>query len=220
MAPTLLLDLDGTLIDSVPDIVAALNRMGSQRGFKPLDRAEVVPMIGDGTRMLLQKVFAARGAPFEEAVEEPYIADYTAHSAVDTKPFPGVIDTLQGLTESGWKLAVCTNKPVAPTHAILAALGLAPFISAIGGGDSFAARKPDPRHLLGTLELAGGSVDAAVMVGDHHNDVRAATAAGVPCVFAAWGYGPLSMADGAAAVAERFSDLPGIAESLLRRRAG
>jgi phosphoglycolate phosphatase len=96
-------------------------------------------------------------------VEEPYIADYTAHSAVDTKPFPGVIDTLQGLTESGWKLAVCTNKPVAPTHAILAALGLAPFISAIGGGDSFAARKPDPRHLLGTLELAGGSVDAAVM---------------------------------------------------------
>jgi len=128
-----------------------------------------------------------------------------------------VIETLRHLTDSDWKLAVCTNKPVTPTHAILAALGIAPFISAIGGGDSFPARKPDPRHLLGTLELAGGSVDAAVMVGDHHNDVRAATAAGVPCVFAAWGYGPLSMAEGAAAVAERFENLPGVAERLLQR---
>jgi phosphoglycolate phosphatase len=220
MAPTLLLDLDGTLIDSVPDIVAALNRMGRLRGFRPLDRAEVVPMIGDGTRSLLERVFAARGTQFDETVETPYVADYTAHSAVETKPFPGVIDTLRHFADGGWKLAVCTNKPVAPTHAILAALGIAPFISAIGGGDSFPARKPDPRHLLGTLELAGGSVDAAVMVGDHHNDVRAAMASHVPCVFAAWGYGPLSMAEGAAAVAERFGDLPGIAEEVLRQRAG
>ncbi|HEX4506890.1 MAG TPA: HAD hydrolase-like protein, partial [Alphaproteobacteria bacterium] len=190
MAPTLLLDLDGTLIDSVPDIVAAVNRMGSARGFRPFDRAELTPMVGDGTRTLLERVFAARGAPFDEAIEAPYIADYTAHSADATKSFPGVIDTLHRFADSGWKLAVCTNKPVAPTHAVLAALGLTPFLSAIGGGDSFVARKPDPRHLLGTLELAGGSTDAAVMVGDHHNDVRAAMAAGVPCVFAAWGYGP------------------------------
>jgi phosphoglycolate phosphatase len=90
-----------------------------------------------------------------------------------------------------------------------------PFMSAIGGGDSFSARKPDPRHLLGTLELAGGSADRAVMVGDHRNDVLAATGAQVPCVFAAWGYGPLSMAEGAAAVADRFSDLPDIAARIL-----
>jgi phosphoglycolate phosphatase len=217
MAPTLLLDLDGTLIDSVPDIVAAVNRMGRPRGFRPFDRAEVTPMVGDGTRVLLERVFAARGEPFDEAIEAPYIADYTAHSADETKPFPGVIETLQRFTDSGWKLAVCTNKPVKATHAVLAALGLAPFVSAIGGGDSFPARKPDPRHLLGTLELAGGSTDAAVMVGDNHNDVRAALAAHVPCIFAAWGYGPLSMAEGAAAVAERFSDLPEIAEKLLNR---
>jgi phosphoglycolate phosphatase len=218
MAPTLLLDLDGTLIDSVPDIVAAVNRMGRARGFKAFDRAEITPMVGDGTRTLLERVFAARGAPFDEAVEAPYMADYTAHSADETKPFPGVIDTLRHFADSGWKLAVCTNKPVGATHAVLAALGLAPLLAAIGGGDSFAARKPDPRHLLGTLELAGGSTDGAVMVGDHHNDVRAAVAAGVPCVFAAWGYGPLSMAEGAAAVAERFEDLPGIAGGLLRQR--
>jgi len=222
MSPTLLLDLDGTLIDSVPDIVAAVNRLAATRGFRPFDRADVTPMVGDGTRTLLERVFAARGAGFDAAVEEPYIADYTAHSADKTKPFPGVIETMQRFADSGWKLAVCTNKPVSAAHAVLAALGLAPFLSAIGGGDSFAARKPDPRHVLGTLELAGGSVDAAVMVGDHHNDVRSSTAAGLPCIFAAWGYGPLSMAEGAAAVAERFADLPGIAEGLLgvRQRTG
>jgi len=216
MSPTLLLDLDGTLVDSAPDIVAAVNRMGKARGFAPFDRAELTPMVGDGTRSLLQKVFAARNTPFDDAVEAPYIADYTAHSTVETRTFPDVIETLRRFTDAGWKLAVCTNKPVAPTHAVLAAMGLTPFLSAIGGGDSFPTRKPDPGHVLGTLELAGGSADAAVMVGDHHNDVLSAKGAHVPCIFAAWGYGPLSMAAGAAAVAERFSDLPGIATRLLR----
>jgi phosphoglycolate phosphatase len=215
MSPTLLLDLDGTLVDSVPDIVAALNRMGQARGFAPFDRAEIIPMVGDGTRSLLQKAFAARNTPFDDAIEAPYVVDYTAHSTVETKTFPDVIETLRRFADAGWKLAVCTNKPVAPTHAVLAAMGLTPFLSAIGGGDSFAVRKPDPGHVLGTLELAGGSADAAVMVGDHHNDVLSANGAHVPCIFAAWGYGPLSMAKGAAAVAERFSDLPGIADKLL-----
>jgi phosphoglycolate phosphatase len=217
MPPTLLLDLDGTLVDSVPDIVAALNRMGRARGFAPFDRAEITPMVGDGTRSLLQKAFAARNTPFDPAVEVPYVADYTAHSTDETKPFPEVIETLRRFTDAGWKLAVCTNKPVAPTHAVLAAFGITPFLAAIGGGDSFPTRKPDPGHVLGTLELAGGRADAAVMVGDHHNDVLASTGAHVPCIFAAWGYGPLSMAAGAAAVAERFADLPAIANGLLNR---
>jgi phosphoglycolate phosphatase len=217
MSPTLLLDLDGTLVDSAPDIVAALNRMGKVRGFAPFDRAEIVPMVGDGTRSLLQKAFAARNTPFDDAVEAPYVADYTAHSTVETKIFPDVIETLRRFADAGWKMAVCTNKPVAPTHAVLAAMGLTPFLSAIGGGDSFPTRKPDPGHVLGTLELAGGRADAAVMVGDHHNDVLSANGAHVPCIFAAWGYGPLSMAAGAAAVAERFADLPRIATGLLNR---
>jgi phosphoglycolate phosphatase len=172
-------------------------------------------MVGDGTRSLLEKVFAARNTPFDDAVEKPYIADYTAHSTDETKAFPYVIETLPRFAAAGWKLAVCTNKPVAPTHRVLAALGIAPFLSAIGGGDSFPARKPDPAHVLGTLELAGGSAGMAVMVGDHRNDVRASTGAHVPCIFAAWGYGPLSMAEGAAAIAERFCDLPEIAARLL-----
>jgi phosphoglycolate phosphatase len=217
MSPTLLLDLDGTLVDSAPDIVAAVNRMGKARGFAPFDRAEITPMVGDGTRSLLQKVFAARNTPFDPAVEAPYVLDYTAHSTVETKTFPDVIETLRRFADAGWKMAVCTNKPVAPTHAVLAAMGVTPFLSAIGGGDSFAVRKPDPGHVMGTLELAGGRADAAVMVGDHHNDVLSASGAHIPCIFAAWGYGPLSMAEGAAAVAKRFADLPEIAEGLLKR---
>ncbi len=217
MSPVLLMDLDGTLIDSVPDLLGALNRMGKQRGFRPFDRAEVTPMVGDGIRPLLERVFAARGAPFDETAEAPYVADYTAHSADETRPFPGVVDTLKTFADAGWKLAVCTNKAAKPTHAVLAALGLTPFLSAIGGGDSFPTRKPDPGHVLSTLEMAGGSVHQAVMVGDHRNDVLAATGAHVPCIFAAWGYGPLSMAEGAAAVADRFADLPRIAEGLLKR---
>jgi phosphoglycolate phosphatase len=219
MPPTLLLDLDGTLVDSIPDLLSALNRMGKPRGFKPFDRAEITPMIGDGVQTLLERAFAARNAPFDLAAMAPYTADYAAHSAVDTKPFPGVIETLHRFADAGWRIAVCTNKLAEPTHALLAALGLTPFLAAIGGGDSFPTRKPDPGHVLGTLALAGGAVDAAVMVGDHHNDVLASTGAGVPCIFAAWGYGPLSMADGAAAVAERFSDLPAMATGLLGKRA-
>lgn len=215
MPPTLLLDLDGTLIDSIPDLLSALNRMGAPRGFAPFSRAEITPMIGDGARMLVERAFAARGVPFDEAALQPYIADYTAHSAVETRPFPGVIETMQGFADMGWKLAVCTNKPVAPTHAVLAALGLTPFLAAIGGGDSFPTRKPDPGHLLGTLELAGGSAEAAVMVGDHRNDVLAAAGAKIPCIFAAWGYGAPNMAEGATAVAAQFADLPSLVGKLI-----
>jgi phosphoglycolate phosphatase len=215
MPPTLLLDLDGTLIDSVPDLLSALNRMGQARGFAPFDRVEITPMIGDGARILLERAFAARGAAFDEAALAPYLADYTAHSSVETKPFPDVIETLRVFADKGWRIAVCTNKPVEPTHAVLAALKLTPFLAAIGGGDSFPTRKPDPGHVLGTLALAGGSIDAAVMVGDHLNDVLAATGAGIPCIFAAWGYGPLTMAENATAIAQRFSDLPAMAEGLV-----
>jgi phosphoglycolate phosphatase len=215
MTPTLLLDLDGTLIDSVPDILSALNRMGAKRGFRPFTRDEVVPMIGDGVQTLLERAFAARTTPFDPAVVAPYSADYAAHSAIDTKPYPGVLETLDIFAAKGWKIAVCTNKPAAATHAVLAALGLTPYLAAIGGGDSFLTRKPDPGHVLGTLKLAGGDVGAAVMVGDNHNDVRAATGAGIPCIFAAWGYGPMSMAEGAVSVAQSFAELPGMVEGLV-----
>lgn len=210
MSPALLLDLDGTLVDSVPDLTASLNRvLRPARAFTP---EEVTPMVGDGVAVLIQRALALRGLPNEGALPA-LVADYTEHAGDQTRLFPGVAETLEALRGS-WRLAICTNKPEVATHALLHALGIAGLFAAVGGGDSFPMRKPDPEHLRRTLEAAGGG--PAVMVGDHRNDVRAASGAGVPCIFAAWGYGPLGMAEGAAAIAHRFQDVPAMASALLR----
>ncbi len=140
-----------------------------------------------------------------------FSADYGAHAAVATRAYPGVAEGLRSLAEEGWRLAVCTNKLEAAARSLLDALGLAQYFAAIGGGDSFPVRKPDPAHLLATLRAAGGDAAHAVMAGDHANDVAAARGAGVPCIFAAWGYGPPAMAEGATAIARDFGELVRIA---------
>jgi phosphoglycolate phosphatase len=126
----------------------------------------------------------------------------------------GGLDTLHA---AGWRLAVCTNKPQALAHTLLRALGLLDRFAAIGGGDSFPVRKPDPAHLLATLAAAGGDPAAAVSVGDHHNDVAAAAGAHIPCIFARWGYGSPAMGAGAAAQAAAFTEIPALATALLAR---
>lgn len=202
-------DLDGTLVDSAPDIAAALNRALGQAGLAPLALAEVIPMIGDGARVLIERALAARGQPFDAALLAYFLGDPDIAAARLTRPYDGIPEVLRALTAAGWRLAVCTNKPAGPARSLLASLGLAHCFAAIAGGDSFAARKPDPAHLLGTIALAGGTPDQAVMIGDHRNDVLAARGAGVRVIFAGWGYGPRAMADGGP-VAEGPSALPGL----------
>jgi phosphoglycolate phosphatase len=218
-ARTLLLDLDGTLIDTVPDLAAALNRVMAARGLAGFTLGETAAMVGDGVARLVGRAFVARGRTADAADVAEYSADYSAHAVEASRPYPGVADALGRMAAEGWGLAVCTNKPEAPARALLRAFGLDGLIRAVGGGDSFPVRKPDPRHLLATLAAAGGSADRAVMVGDHANDVAAATGAGLPCIFAAWGYGPPEMAVGAAATATAFSEVPDLARALLDRRA-
>ncbi|MBK1658966.1 phosphoglycolate phosphatase [Paracraurococcus ruber] len=193
-------DLDGTLVDSAPDIHAALDRLMAGQGRASFSRAEVTAMIGDGVRVLVQRATAARALDFSEALLEHFTADYTARAAEATALFPGIAGALAALRAEGWALAVCTNKPAAATAALLGALGLDGAFAAVGGGDSFPVRKPDPGHLLGTLHAAGGDPARAIMIGDHRNDVLAAQGAGLPCLFAGWGYGTPAMAAGAAAV--------------------
>lgn len=209
-------DLDGTLVDSAPDLHAALDRLMAARSLPGFSRAEVVGMIGDGARVLVERALAARGQPFDPAALDAFLADYTAHAAVETRPFPGIPEALDRLQADGWRLAVCTNKPVAPARELLGALGLLDRLAAVGGGDSFPVRKPDPGHLLATIEAAGGNAGTTVMIGDHRNDVRAARGAGVPCVFVGWGYGPLAMADGVP-VATRPETLPAELRAALDR---
>lgn len=219
MPRTLVLDLDGTLVDSVPDLAAAVNRLMASRGLPGFSEPEVARMVGDGVQKLIERAFAARARTPDATALAEYQTDYLANAAVLTRAYPGVPETLRAMVADGWRLAVCTNKPEAPARTLLAALGLDGLFAAIGGGDSFPVRKPDPQHLLATLRAAGGEPAGAVMVGDHHNDVAAAAGLGIPCIFAAWGYGAPEIGAAAAAVAQRFSDLPALATALLEQRA-
>jgi phosphoglycolate phosphatase len=209
-----LFDLDGTLVDSAPDLAAALTRLMEARGLPGFSREEVIPMVGDGAKALVARAFAARGQVPDPDALPAFLADYEANAAVATRPFPGIPDALAALDAQGWALALCTNKPEAAARALLQALGLAPAFAAILGGDSLSVRKPHPGHLLGTVAAAGGDPARAAMVGDHANDMLAAAAAGIPALFCAWGYGSPGMANGAP-VAGRAADLPGLLAALV-----
>ncbi len=215
MSPLLIFDLDGTLVDSLPDIAAALNRMFAARGLPPLRRDQVMPMVGDGLAPLIERAFAAQGAPADAAAAHDYLSDYEANVLVDTRLFAGIIPAMDSLAAEGWRFAVCTNKPENAAHLLLAGLGIADRFAAIGGGDSFAARKPHPLHLSATIEAASGDPAHSIMVGDHANDIAAAQGAGVKSIFAAWGYGREGMQDGADAVCFTTVAFPELARSLL-----
>jgi len=220
VARTLLLDLDGTLVDTLPDLAAALNRLMRARGLSDLSNEQVAAMIGDGVTVLVARAFAAYDRQPDATAVAEMSADYTAHVAVESKVYPQVLTVLTDLVQHGWRLAVCTNKPEQAARGLLQAVGLLPLLCAIGGGDSFSTRKPDPAHLLATLARAGGRADAAVMLGDHRNDVRAARDAGIPSIFAAWGYGTIGMADGSAWVAQDVAEAAAIANRLLPGTCG
>lgn len=215
MQPVILLDLDGTLVDSVPDLHAALDRMLLGRGLDPLSRAEATAMIGDGVKVLVERAFAARDRVATAADVAAYLQDYEANAAAATRPFAGIPEALMGMAAAGWRLAICTNKPERAARTLLADLGMTAQFVAVGGGDSYAVRKPDPGHVLATLAAAGGATTAAVMVGDHANDMRSGRAAGLPVVFCAWGYGTAAMA-GDAPVAASPADLVGVLTAALR----
>jgi len=201
-------DLDGTLIDSLPDIATAVNRVLGWRGLLPLPAREIEGMIGDGAKVLLDRALAARGVVAGAADMDVFMDWYTEHGADETRPYPGVVEALAALRRAGHRLGVCTNKPAAAAREILASLGLDAFFDAVTGGDSTPYRKPDPRHLAATLAALGAQ--EAVMVGDHFNDMAAAKGCGIPGIFAAWGYGTAA----ADYVAQNAFELPGLVAGL------
>jgi phosphoglycolate phosphatase len=153
---------------------------------------------------LLTRAFAARGRVVDEADHAAFLEFYTVHGTDETKPYPGMVEALAALRAAGHKLGVCTNKPEVAAREILAGLGLDVYFKVVTGGDSTPYRKPDGRHLAATLAALGAQ--QAVMVGDHHNDIAAATGCGIPAIFAAWGYGH-ARGD---FTAQSASEIPGI----------
>lgn len=208
----LVFDLDGTLVDSVPDLHAALNQMLRERGRGPLSVLQVKRMVGDGVSALVARALAASGAdPAEARTALPrFLEIYEAGATNLTRPYPSVPETLRTLRRSGYRTAICTNKPQRATVAVLRGLDLLPLFDGIAGGDRFPVRKPDPGHLTALIAELGGSPKAAAMIGDNENDAASARAAAVPLVLMRYGYArmdpDLIAAD---ALLDHFSDLPG-----------
>jgi phosphoglycolate phosphatase len=185
-------DLDGTLVDTAPDLVGTLNVILAEEGLKPLPMVHARDLIGHGARRLLERGFQAAGEPLPAdrmpALFDRFIAHYRAHIADESRPFPGVVAALEALRADGASLAVCTNKPTALSRTLLDALDLNRLFAAVVGPDSAPAAKPDPRHLDAAVAAAGGILGRAVMVGDAATDAGAARAAGVPLILVSFGY--------------------------------
>ncbi len=208
-------DLDGTLIDSAPDLRTAVNRMLAEKGRRTLGLGAVTAMVGDGVHKLVERALAATGketpTPGEIArATRRFLGFYEGHGAVLTRAYAGAVEALKCLRKDGYALGICTNTPHGATCGILAALDLEGYFSAVLGGDSLGGvRKPDPRHLLAAVERLGASPENAVMVGDTENDVAAARGAGVPVIAVAFGYARVPAEDlGADAVIGHFDELP------------
>jgi phosphoglycolate phosphatase len=207
----LLFDLDGTLVDSLPDLTNALNEVLRERGHAPLLPQDVKPMIGDGMPTLVARGFAARGADAGEAkaAEPRFLEIYEATATHLTRPYPGVPETLAALREHGYATAVCTNKLQHATEEVLRGMELDGLFDGFAGGDRFAVRKPDPGHLLGMVELLGGDPRRTAMIGDSENDALSARAAPMPLILMRYGYARIDPAQlGADRVLDRFEELP------------
>lgn len=213
----ILFDLDGTLIDSVPDLQHAINGLLAEEGRRPLELFEVIAMVGDGAGALVERAFRATGPALDDPAPfvRRYLERYEGAIARLTRPYPGVPETLEGLRRRGHRLAVVTNKPHGATMDVLGKLELLAFFDAVVGAEDTLARKPDPAPVLAALGRLSVPPDRAVMVGDHHNDIACARSAGVPTVAVAWGYTRGRPEDlGADLLIRAFPELPHALERL------
>lgn len=190
---TIVFDLDGTLADTIHDLVAALNRTLATIGLPPFTPSDVAHLTGKGgLRAMITHAFALTDIQPEqgdlENMFDVTVRDYDQNIAVETTLYSGVKNALEAFQSNGWLLAVCTNKPIVQTQKLLGALNIDGFFDAVAGVDSFEFKKPDPRHLIQTIEMAGGSIKHAVMVGDTQTDILTAKNANVPVVAVDFGY--------------------------------
>lgn len=210
--PTIVFDLDGTLVHTAHDLVGTLNYVLAQEAMAPIEVEAALAMVGNGARVMLESAYSAHGralTPDEmDARVATFLAYYDDHLADQSEPYPGAAEALSRFADDGWLLAVCTNKFERPARKLLDIVGLGPRFAAITGQDTFAFRKPDPRHLTETVRLAGGDPDNAIMVGDSRTDVDTAKAARIPVVGVDFGYTAIPMRElGATRVISRLDAL-------------
>jgi phosphoglycolate phosphatase len=220
ISPTIVFDLDGTLVDTAPDLVATLNVIFARARLPQVAYEAARNMVGGGARAMIERGLRAERRTLATADVERMVADfvdhYAAHIADRSRPFAGLEAALDALAGGGCRLAVCTNKLEGLSVRLLDAFGLSPRFSAICGADTFGLQKPDPEMLRRTIGRAGGSVARAIMVGDSIADIATARATGVPVVAVDYGYTPTPVSElGPDRVIRSLADLPAAVFDLL-----
>jgi phosphoglycolate phosphatase len=212
-ALTIVFDLDGTLIDTAPDLIDTLNVVFAREGLPPVPYQTARNLIGGGARAMIARGIEAEGRvldpPKIEKMFDDFIAYYSAHVADRSQAFPGLIDALDTLAATGYRFAVCTNKLERLSVLLLEKLKLADRFAAICGQDTFGIQKPDPEILHRTIAAAGGEPQRAIMIGDSQTDIHTARAAGVPVIAVDFGYSESPVSEfGPDQIISHFGQLP------------
>ncbi|MBX5161259.1 MULTISPECIES: HAD family hydrolase [unclassified Rhizobium] len=218
-------DLDGTLLDTHTDLVESLNHTIAALSLEPVSYDDLTHLVGHGARVMIERACRLRGHPLTQEALPPLVERFIAHYAGNmpgrTEPYPGLVAAMDRLKSQGYRLAVCTNKMESLALGLLDKLDLASYFAAITGGDTFDVRKPDARHLTGTIERAGGDRSRTVMIGDSINDIAVARNAGVPSIAVPFGYSdvPVSSLDPDVIITHYDELTPELVERLLREFA-
>jgi phosphoglycolate phosphatase len=215
---TIVFDLDGTLVDSVPDLAGSLDTLMAERGLAPIGVETTRRLIGHGIPNLVRRALGERGVEWEEdagaVAVKRFTEIYGARVAQETRPYADVETVLEQLAGEGWKMAVCTNKMERFARQIVDHLGLSRFFAVVAGPDTFGVGKPDPRHLTETAAAAGGA-HPVLFVGDSEVDIATGKAAGVPVIALTYGYTKTPLDDlGADRLIDAFAELPEAIASL------
>ncbi|MEO1642055.1 MAG: HAD hydrolase-like protein [Pseudomonadota bacterium] len=194
---TIVIDLDGTLVETAPDLHAALNHVLETQGLEPVSLDLIRMMIGDGAKALIRRGLTHNGQPIDEAHVDrdlwpEFLRHYEANITKHSHVYDGALATLQNLKHRGSTLAVCTNKAQHLAEQVLLALGVSNLFAAILGGDRTISKKPNGAHILETVALAHGDPSRSIMIGDSQTDERAASNAELPFIMVSFGYGRLS----------------------------
>ena len=222
-AGTIVFDLDGTLVDTAPDLISALNFVLDREGLPPVPLQSARTLIGAGVRRLLERGLEVDGrhasAEDIDRLTDDFIEYYAAHIADASRPFDGLESALDDLEAQGYRFAVCTNKLEWLSKRLLDRLGLSARFAAICGADTFGISKPDPAILQQTVARAGGQLSTAIMVGDAGPDIGVARRAGIPVIGVEFGYTEVPIADlKPDRLIGHMSELPAAVETLMLHR--
>ncbi|HWZ07369.1 MAG TPA: phosphoglycolate phosphatase [Bradyrhizobium sp.] len=224
LPPTVVFDLDGTLVDTAPDLISALNYILDREGMPPVPLHSARNMIGAGVRKLIERGLELEGREARPSditrLTDDFVAYYAEHIADGSRPFEGLETALDDLLARGYRFAVCTNKLEWLSKLLLDRLGLSARFAAICGADTFGVSKPDPAILRQTVARAGGDIASAIMVGDAGTDIGVARRAAIPVIGVSFGYSEVPIADlKPDRLIHHMNELPSAVESLMTGRS-